>query len=219
LGLLATGTVIVFAGFVAACSSPQPGPRSFFVFMEDDLAREGVLARCNQDRDATLRDIECTNARRAATAIALEQERERSEALAAESERKLLALRARASREAEAQRAAEAVARAAAESAYERQWQDPQAVHDAPAADDGSTEAVAVFGAPVGPVLPSMSESLLFDVYAESNGQSLTRPGFEVAAVEVPSSEVAIARPEFALEELATISRPLRADQARAIPQ
>jgi hypothetical protein len=132
-------------------------------------------------------------------------------------ERKLLALRARASRE--AGRTAPKPSPAAAESAYERQWQDPQAAHDASAADDGSTEQVAVFGAPVGPVLPSMSESLLFDVYAEPNGQSLARPEFEVAAVEVPSSEVAIVRPEFALEELATISRPLRADQARAIPQ
>lgn len=192
LGLLAAGMVTVFAGFATACSLPSPEPRSFFVFMEDAIAREGVLARCNQDRDSTLRDVECLNARRAAVAIAIERERGRSGSLARESERKLLALRARAGRDANAQPSAEAAA---------------------------SGEQVAVFGAPVGPVLPSMSETSLFDVYAESAGQPLNRPVFEIAAIEPPVSEVPIAHPEFAFEELATIPRPFRADEARAIPQ
>jgi hypothetical protein len=187
LGLLAAGMVTVFAGFVTACSSPPPEPRGFFVFMEDALAREGVLARCNQDRDSTLRDVECSNARRAAAAIAIELERDRSIALAHESERKLLALRARSARAA-----------------------------DANAAAGGP---VASFGAPVGPVLPSMSETSLFDVYAEPTGQPLNRPEFEIAAIEPPMSEVPIAHPALELEEFATIPRPFRSDEERAIPQ
>ena len=47
--------------------------------MEDGLARDGVLTRCNQDRDATLTDVECANARRAAAAVALEVERARAD--------------------------------------------------------------------------------------------------------------------------------------------
>ena len=49
--------------------------------MDDDIARDGTLARCNENRDETLNDIECANARRAAAAIALRAERERREAL------------------------------------------------------------------------------------------------------------------------------------------
>jgi hypothetical protein len=205
--------VIVFAGFMAACSSPQPEPRSVFVFMEDGLAREGVLARCNHDRDATLSDVECTNARRAAASLALDRERERSAGLARESERKLLALRARAARETAAQHSAEAAAQAQAVAEY------PQAAQDASAASAASAAPAAVFGAPVGSVLPSMSESALPDVQAEPNGQSLARPQFEVAAVEPPSSEVPIAEPELALEEFATIPRPFRTGEALASPQ
>jgi hypothetical protein len=116
---------MAFAGLVAACSSPQPEPRTFFFFMEDGIAREGVLARCNRDRDATAEDEECNNARRAASALAVEQERGRRAALDAESERKLLAMRARADREAEMQRQAEAAAREAERQAYEDQWREP----------------------------------------------------------------------------------------------
>lgn len=118
--------LVAVAGAIAGCSTPPPEPRTFFFFMEDGIAREGVLARCNQDREATANDAECNNARRAAAAIAVEQERARSAELEAESERKLLALRARAAREAEAQQQAEAAARAAEEQAYEDQWREPE---------------------------------------------------------------------------------------------
>ena len=67
--------------------------------MEDGLAREGVLIRCNESRDETVADVECVNARRAEAAIALEAERARAPQLEQESEAKLLALRERDARE------------------------------------------------------------------------------------------------------------------------
>jgi hypothetical protein len=78
------------AAGLAACA-PQPEPRTALEFMEDGLARDGVLARCNQDREATLADAECANARRAAAAVALEAERGREPELERESEVKLAA--------------------------------------------------------------------------------------------------------------------------------
>jgi len=83
---------LLFAATVAACA-PQPAPRSVLDFMEDGLARDGALARCNQNRDATLSDGECANARRAATTLTVEAERVRAAEFDRESERKLAAMR------------------------------------------------------------------------------------------------------------------------------
>jgi len=61
--------------------------------MEDGLARDGVLTRCNENREATLNDEECSNARRAAATLALEAERARAPALEQQSEAKMVAMR------------------------------------------------------------------------------------------------------------------------------
>ncbi len=162
--------VLVFGALVAGCN--QSVPRSFNDFMEDAIAREGALARCNQDRDATLNDIECANARRAAAAVAVRDERERHSQLEGESQRKLLALRARAAVEQEAAVQAAADKRAAAEAAYEARWRDaskrPAAGAGAddgsavgvgqPSADDENSE-VPAFGAPLGEPLPAIAGS------------------------------------------------------------
>ena len=63
--------------------------------MDDGFARDGVLTRCNENRDETLNDAECNNARRAASTLALEAERARAPGLEQQSEAKLLALRER----------------------------------------------------------------------------------------------------------------------------
>jgi beta-glucosidase-like glycosyl hydrolase len=148
----AAGMMIALAGLVAGCDAPQPQPRSFFVFMDDGIAREGVLARCNRDRHATANDVECNNARRAAAAVALERERSRSASLEEQSERKLLALRVRAARDAEAQQQAEAEARVAEEQAYEQQWRNtkPEDAIESPAPP---AFEVAVIAPPVNDVL------------------------------------------------------------------
>ncbi len=83
---------LLFAVTVAACA-PQPEPRSVFDFTEDGLARDGVLTRCNRNRDETLDDVECANARRASATVAIEAERARAAGFERESDRKLAALR------------------------------------------------------------------------------------------------------------------------------
>jgi hypothetical protein len=101
----------------------EPPPITFEEFMEDDIARDGTLARCNQSREATLNDIECANARRAASTVALRDERRRREELEIDSARKIEELRDRIARQEEAFREAQVAAEAAARAAYEQQWQ------------------------------------------------------------------------------------------------
>jgi hypothetical protein len=114
----------------------EPEPRLFADFMEDPIAREGTLARCNRERETTEDDLECANARRAAAAIALREERERAAA-----------------------REAQALAEANARAAYDAQWRDrdgAQAVgaDGLPLPDTGATPMLgpAEFGTDSGSV-------------------------------------------------------------------
>jgi hypothetical protein len=173
--------------------------------MEDGYAREGVLTRCNRNRDETLSNEECANARRAAAALAIEAERARAPGLEQESEAKLLALREREAQRAAAEQDAAAAARVAAEVAYEARWNDPAG----PRLAGSEQNPAPAFGTPVGTVMPSMSNSLSFDVYPEGN-EPLGRPSLEVAAVEPPSNELVIATPRLEIADLAVIPRPFR---------
>ena len=134
----ASFAVIGVVCLLTACEEEQPV--SFAEFMDDDIARDGTLARCNEDREATANDIECANARRAAAAIALRQERARREALELESERKLELLRQQVERERAAAREAQRLAEAAARAAYDAQWEDARA---APVGVDGQPITIA----------------------------------------------------------------------------
>lgn len=95
---------------LAACSKPEP--RSFDFFLNDSIARDGAIARCDRD-PASQQDIECANARRAAVTVQLREERERREVLERESAAKIDALRRQF--ELEQRALAEAAALAAAE--------------------------------------------------------------------------------------------------------
>ena len=92
---LRAGLTPLLAVVLAGCA-PKPEARTVFDFMDDGFAREGVLTRCNQNREETLNDAECINARRAAATLALEAERARAPELEQQSEAKLLAMRERA---------------------------------------------------------------------------------------------------------------------------
>jgi hypothetical protein len=60
------GIVLFAALALNACS--RPVPRSFDFFLEDPIVRDGVIARCDAHPLESEKDIECANARRAATA-------------------------------------------------------------------------------------------------------------------------------------------------------
>ena len=108
---------------LASCGA-EPLPRTFSDFMDDAIARDGTLARCNDNPDSASRDLECANARRAAATIALRQERARREVLELESARKIEELKQEMiARERIARDAALAAARAERE-AYEALWRE-----------------------------------------------------------------------------------------------
>jgi hypothetical protein len=190
---------LLLAAALAACA-PEPEPRSIIDFMDDGLAREGVLIRCNRNREETLTDAECANARRAATAVALRAERERAPALEQESEAKLLALRERAALQAGA-------AQAVADAAYEARGRDPAV----PRSNGATSSSAPAFGAPVGTVMPSMSSAQSFAVYAEDT-DPLGRISFEVAAAEPPPNDFVIASPRLEIADLTAIPRPFHTD-------
>lgn len=122
----------LLAVVLAACA-PKSEPRTVLDFMDDGFAREGVLTRCNQNREEALNDEECINARRAAATIALEAERARAPELEQRSEAKLVALR------------------------------DRHSQSEAESADSTLAGAAPAFGSPVGSILPSMAHEESLD--------------------------------------------------------
>lgn len=116
---------VLVGSFVITACIEEPPPRSFTEFMDDRIAREGVLVRCNADRTATADDPECINARRAAAAIAAQGEAEKREQLEAQSEARLVAARQRYDAQQAAARDAEIAAASEEEREYESQWQEP----------------------------------------------------------------------------------------------
>jgi hypothetical protein len=179
-----TGVLAVTVWF-AACQQPSK-PRSYEFFMEDGLAREGVLARCNQDRNASVNDPECDNARRAAAAIGATGEHERAQSYERESSRKLEELRDRAARKQQAEEQAAAAAKAAENEAYEAQWRDKAA-----ASANGA-----------GPISDNGADD------RESLSQLPARPELKIAAIEPPKADVQPQKPE--IEHTAVIPRPFR---------
>ena len=105
---------------LAACE-PE-APRSYSEYLEDPIAREATLLRCNSSRDASRGDTECINAKRAAAALAAHSDAEKRRRFEAESERKRAALSERiaARQAAEQQQLAEMKRRESA--AYEQRW-------------------------------------------------------------------------------------------------
>ena len=120
--------ILVLLTSLAAGCVDEPRPRSYMEFMEDSIAREGSLARCNRDREATAQDAECMNSRRAASTIAARADEALRSQRDAESEVQRAAARERSARVQQAAQQAEAVAEAQAEAEYEAQWADSQEI-------------------------------------------------------------------------------------------
>ena len=123
------GTLLLLALLVcltAGCVQ-EPRPRSYTEFMDDSFAREGTLARCNQDRAATANDAECINARRAAANVAARADEAQREQRDAESEIQRAAASDRAASAQTAILQAAAAARENAEAQYEAQWTEVEA--------------------------------------------------------------------------------------------
>jgi hypothetical protein len=135
---------------LAGCTEPQL--RTFNFFMEDKIAREGTILRCDATPEESQSDIECANARRAEATIALQLERQRLAELEAESERKIQELSRRIDdRERLAREAALEAVRAERER-YEALWRElagdagvlpAEAAGATPPADSLPTDTVA----------------------------------------------------------------------------
>lgn len=204
---------------IAGCIE-EPRPRSYLEFMEDPIAREGTLARCNQDRDATADDPECTNARRAASTAAARAEAARADQHEAESDLKREALRDRiALQQASAQRAEEAAQREQ-EAAYDAQWSEGQQQPSSP--EFGVSASAPQPGVRAGN--PPYDQSGSASVLSRSTPDVTVARSDQLSFIEVPSIESpldkaladielpAIAKPrqmEPKLEEL-KIPRPFR---------
>jgi hypothetical protein len=188
--------IVLLAALGAACERQEP--RSFADFMDDAIARDGALARCNQDRSAAANDVECVNARSAAEAVAVAAERARQADLDRQSERTLIALRDRAGFEQEAAERAAAEERAAEQAAYDAQWIDPN--------------EAAFTTAPEGIVA--------FDVYAAGDGRLPSARSLDFSTAAPLASDFAIPRPQLIFDDVA-IERPFRvaADDTVAVSQ
>lgn len=113
--------LVLIAVVTTAACVPEPPPRTTADFLDDPIALDATLARCNADRTRTRRDPECQNAREAAQRISVAEEEERLRRLEAQSQRKLEELRALQEAADEARRRAEEAERRAEEAQLLRQ--------------------------------------------------------------------------------------------------
>ena len=118
-------SLVLVASQLAGCST-EIRPRSYMQFMEDSIAREGTLARCNQDREATASDAECVNARRAASTLAARADEELREQREESSDVLRAAVRDREGYAQAAAQRAEAAAQVTADAEFESQWRVAQ---------------------------------------------------------------------------------------------
>lgn len=131
-------SAVLLAGLTAC--APEPLPRTTADFLDDPIALEATLARCNADRRRTLRDPECQNAREAAHKISVAEEEERLRKLEAESQRKLAELRRLQEAADEAQRRAEEARKEAEEARLLMQLVEGASAGPQPAPEQGAKE-------------------------------------------------------------------------------
>jgi len=189
--------VTVLGTFVVAGCVDEPRPRSYQEFMDDPIAREGTLARCNQERDVTAGDLECVNARRAASTTAARAEAARAEQFEAESDIKREALRDRVGAQQLAARRVEEQAKRAEEASYAAQWESaPQATSPQAA----PPQAASNFGSPVAAPRSETRniEVRQFDSSPSADSQPPVEPQVaerdQLSYIEVPPIESPVAK-------------------------
>jgi hypothetical protein len=124
--------LLVCALAAAGCEERQP--RSVAEFMENEVALQGTLIRCDSDRGAAAQDPECQNASRAAERLALIEERALLKAREEAFERERAEYRSRLERERQLRRQAEQ----AAEEARRRALLGGTDFDEAPPKEDGT---------------------------------------------------------------------------------
>ncbi len=175
--------------FTTGCME-EPRPRSYMEFMEDSFAREGTLARCKRDRQATAGDADCINARRAATTLAVRADEALREQREAESEAQRAAASDRAAYAQTALLQAEAAAQAEAEAEYEARWTEQ--------AENSQTTQLAE-------AIPGVAEA--YGSTAGTLGPASSSPGLDVAGPPAPSLDF-VALPPSASPVLQYIDLP-----------
>ena len=132
--------LLAVTGLLAACEGESP--RSYSEYLEDPIAREATLLRCNAGREASRGDAECINAKRAAAALAAHDDADKRRRFEAESQRKRAALRERIAARQAAEQRQQAELQRRANAAYEQSWSysDNGQVGEYPGADGLSPE-------------------------------------------------------------------------------
>lgn len=100
--------------FVLVACNGEPPPRSVQYFVENRIVLDSVLTRCNANREATLDNPECANARKAVSRLAAQEEEDTRAKNDASFERQRAGIRQRQDREAARIRAREEAAATAA---------------------------------------------------------------------------------------------------------
>jgi len=78
---------------LAACSPPHTPPPTVDDLVEDRVALDGLLMKCNANQEMTLKDPECAAAREASVRLAVQNQRVNVDKRQAEFERSREALR------------------------------------------------------------------------------------------------------------------------------
>lgn len=192
---------------LAACEAEAP--RSYSEYLEDPIAREATLLRCNSSRDASRGDAECINAKRAAAALAAHNDAEKRRRFEAESERKRAALRERIAARQAAERQQLTEMKRRADAAYEQRWSYA----------DATGAGADTAGYPTGGELETETQK---EIYA---GQQFPapplQPGFSEPAQRQPSDAAANylggeAQPGYSLSNGTDVIDPEGAAQAPA---
>ncbi len=201
-GLVPASWLVIAAVGLAGCEGERP--RSYSEYLEDPIAREATLLRCNADRERSRGDAECINAKRAAAALAAQEDGNKRKRFEEQSDRKREALRARIAARQAAELRVQEDAKRRADAAYEQNWTSAPG-DGSVEPDSGVTEPTVYTGQqfPAQPLQPGVSDAASQSTVSENtpypSGQS--GPGYPSNApvdpynVPAASTEASVQEP------------------------